>query len=105
MAGNEALVEKTLEAIISSLDYFSCKYWNMLTDTEYPFNELALFKRIAFIRFMTSFTNYRPKNITLLQRISDELHKIVETSSPEASRSINERWRVVVSVQTSTVVT
>ena len=79
-SGNEALVEKTLEAIISSLDYFSCKYWNMLTDTEYPFNELALFKRIAFIRFMTSFTNYRPKNITLLQRISDELQKIVETS-------------------------
>lgn len=79
---NNLIVDRVLQNILASLDYFSNGYWNMLTDTDYPYHELSIFKKIAFVRFILQCTEYKLKDSHLVIReIKTKLSTIVQESS------------------------
>lgn len=77
---NEQRVDIFIESILSSLEYFAGGYYNMLTDTSYTYHELSLYKKIAFLNFITSCTKSKLKNRHLLQEIKSKLARIVRDS-------------------------
>lgn len=77
---NNLVVARFLENLEKSLDYFSKGYWNMLTDTEYTYRELSLFKRIAFMKFVLSCTRHELENERLISVIRERLTTIATSS-------------------------
>lgn len=77
---NNATVDRILCNVVESLNYFSAGYWNMLTDTDYPYHELSLFKRFAFVKFVLECTGYETQNKRINTEIQEKLQRIVRES-------------------------
>ena len=77
---NQQLMDNLLGEIPQNLNYFQANYWNMLTDSEYTYQELALFKRVAFVRFVLDCTNYSPSSAEGIGNIRACLKTLVESS-------------------------
>lgn len=75
---NDHLVDSFIDNVLNSLDYFSNGYTRLLTDTSYTYRELSLYKKIAFLRFVTRSTSHDLKNADLLTSITTKLRSIVE---------------------------
>lgn len=75
---NNSIVDHVLASILQSLAYF--EYRNMLTDTEYTYHELSLYKRVAFVRFVFQCTKYELTNEHLLPAIQLGLEEIAQSA-------------------------
>lgn len=77
---NNNLVDGFIETIHESLDYFAQGYRSMLTDTGYTYHELSLYKRAAFVIFVTQCTRNELRNIPLMRMIQEKLAYILKYS-------------------------
>lgn len=74
------VINRLLQEIVDSFEYFSRGYWNILTDTEYIYHELSLYRRIAFVKFITDRVEHNPRSESSLCEIKTKLQKIVSDS-------------------------
>lgn len=76
-SANESILAELIDAIIRSIGYFEAGYWVVLTDTEYTYHELQLYKRIAYLEFLCKHTDSRLDVSEQLRQIRNALRDLV----------------------------